>query len=187
MRDNIFTYIDENLNYVLQNPDKVLYFRPSNVGKKIAVFAMVKEESGVYRNLQITKEQSNWTFSWTPIMYLFNGPCYSIKNDYITLHGLVAFNANNIDGFKIKELNYKKYNVGVLVVFNDGSATHVIRHKAKDFEKKGGLDYFINLLKEHKEYNPVQEEYYMIEDYDNVDNTYTISELQKSKTKQLTK
>ena len=46
-------YIDENLNRIIQNPDSVLYLRPYNVGNKRAWGAMVKEEQGVYRKVQI--------------------------------------------------------------------------------------------------------------------------------------
>ena len=49
-------YIDENLSEIMQNPDSVLYLRPYDVGNKRALFAMVKEEQGVYRKVQITKE-----------------------------------------------------------------------------------------------------------------------------------
>ena len=67
-------YIDENLSEIMQNPDSVLYLRPYDVGNKRALFAMVKEEQGVYRKVQITKEQSKMSFPFEPICCFYEGP-----------------------------------------------------------------------------------------------------------------
>jgi len=66
-----FEYIDENLNRIIENPNSVLYYKPGYVGKKVALFAMIREEPGVYRSLQITEEESILIFPWEPIRVFF--------------------------------------------------------------------------------------------------------------------
>ena len=41
----------------------------------------------------------------------------------------------------------KILNVGVFATFNDGSSTFVWRERSKNFEKKGGIQPYIDLLK----------------------------------------
>ena len=120
-----FEYIDENLNKIIQNPDSVLYLRPDVVRKKQALFAMVKEEQGIYKNVQVTREQSKMTFPLEPIYYFYNGPGYLFLKKYIILHNWLALNTTNLDGFKFKRLDNFKGFVGIFATFNDGSATFV--------------------------------------------------------------
>ena len=186
-------YIDENLDRIIKNPNCVLYLRPNDVGKKQALFAMIKEEPGVYTNLQITKEQSKLTFPWEPIYYFYNGPGYLYLKDFIVFRNWLAINSINLEGFRYKTLDWHKIaNLGVFATYSDGSASFVERKKSKEFEKNGGIQAYIDLLKQHKEYNPQREYYQIIDFYNAVDNTFIIPELQgkvedKSKVKSLTK
>ena len=62
--------------------------------------------------------------------------------------------------------------------FNDGSATFVKRQTTKEFEKKGGIQAYIDLLKQHKEYDPKYDTYRNIEAYyRHNDDTIVIPEL----------
>lgn len=173
-------YIDENLNRIMQNPDSVLYLRPyavGNKGNKRALFAMVREEQGVYRKVQITKEESKMTFPFEPICRLYNGPGYFYLNNFIVLNSnTFALNTTNLDGFKAKPLVGDK--TGVFATFSDGSATFVWRERPKKFEKKGGIQPYIDLLKKYKEYEPKHDTYKYIEGFDEVDGLFVIPELQ---------
>lgn len=185
-------YIDENLNRIMQNPDSVLYLRPYDIGNKQALFAIVKEEQGVYKKVQITKEQSKMTFPFEPIYWFYNGPGYYYLKNFITFHNCLALNTTNLDGFKAKTLENKIYNVGIFATFNDGSATFVIREKTKKFEKQGGIESYIDLLKQYKEYAPKHDTYEIIEYHSVNDDTFIIPEFEKKteeqpKIKKLTK
>ena len=193
MIETQLTYIDENLDRIIKNPDAVLYLRPSDVGRKKALFAMVKEEPGVYSNLQITKEQSKWTFPFEPIYYFYNGPGRLYLKDFIIFRNWLALNSINVDGFRSKTLDWHKIaNLGIFATYNDGTASFVERKPPKEFEKNGGIQAYIDLLKQHKEYNPQHEYYQILDFYDEVDNKVIIPELQenvegKAKIKTLTK
>lgn len=169
-------YIDENLNRIMQNPDSVLYLRPYDVGNKRALFAMVREEQGVYRKVQITKEESKMTFPFQPIYSLYNGPGYFYLNNFIVLNSnTFALNTTNLDGFKAKLVGNK---IAVFATFSDGSATYVWCERPKKFEKKGGIQPYIDLLKKYKEYEPKHDTYKYIESSDEVDGLFVIPELQ---------
>ena len=186
-------YIDENLNMIIQNPDSVMYLRPYDIGNKKALFAIIKEEEGVYKKVQITKEQHKMNFPFEPIYWFYKGPGYFYLKDYIVFDNYLALNATNLDGFKRQTLDGRKlFNVGVFATFNDGSATFVKRQTAKEFEKKGGIQAYIDLLKQHKEYEPKYDTYKCIEAYSHNDDTFIIPELQErieeqQKVKKLTK
>ena len=199
MIEPYFEYIDENLDWIIQNPHSVLYLKPYYVGKKLALFAMVKEEQGVYRNLQITKEQSKLTFPFEPIYWFYKsaGHWFLKENRDIVIENYMALNSTNLEGFKVKTLDGPKvFNVGIFATFNDGTAAFVRRKREKEFQKQGGIQFYINLLKKFKEYD-LQHEHYKILDYyiqnnSNDDNRIIIPELQekeedKSKVKTLTK
>ena len=172
-------YIDENLNKMMQNPDNVLYLRAYDTGRKRALFAIVKEEEGVYKKVQITKEQSKMDFPWEPIRLFYNGPGYFFLEKFISFHNELSLNITHLDGFKAKILENKIYNVGIFATFDDGSATFVIREKAKKFEKQGGIQSYIDLLKQYKEYHPQHDTYEMIESHRVDEDTFIIPELQK--------
>lgn len=172
-------YIDENLNKIMQNPDSILYLRPYDIGHKKALFAIVREDQGVYKKVQITKEQSKMEFPFEPIYWFYNGPGYFLLKDFISFHNVLALNTANLDGFKTKILENKIYNVGVFATFNDGSATFVICEKAKKFEKQGGIASYIDLLKQHKDYDPQHDTYEIIEYHSVSDDTFIIPELQE--------
>ena len=173
-------YIDENLNRILQNPDSVLYLRPDDIGNKRALFAMVKEEEGVYKKLQITKEQSKMSFPWEPIYWFYRGPGYLLLKNFMSFHNIFALNTANLDGFKVEALDESRFfDIVIFAVFNDGSATFVKRQRKKRFEKEGGIQTYINLLKQYKDYEPKHESFKFIESYDNGTNTFIIPELQE--------
>lgn len=179
-------YIDENLNRIIQNPDSVLYLRPYDVGNKRALFAMVKEEQGVYRKVQITKEQSKMNFPFEPIYWFYKGPGYFYLKDFIVLNSNnLALNTTNLDGFESKSLGESKIlNVGVFATFSDGSSTFVWRERAKKFERQGGIQPYIDLLKKYKEYEPKHDTYKFIESYNEVDGVFVIPEFQEKMVEQ---
>lgn len=173
-------YIEENLNRIMQNPDNVLYLRPYDIANKQALFAMVKEEQGVYKKVQITKEESKMTFPFGPLYWFYNGPGYYFLKNFICFDNTLALNLTNLDGFKAKELDGSKvFNVGVFATFSDGSATFVIRERKKKFEKRGGIKPYIDLLRNYKEYNPKYDTYEFIERYSTDEDTFIIPKFQE--------
>lgn len=171
-------YIEENLNRIVQNPDSVMYLKPYDIGKKRALFAIVKEEQGVYKKVQITKAQSKGNFPFEPIYWFYQGPGYFYLKNFIVFNNWIALNITNLEGFKHKTLEESKiFKVGVFATFNDGSATFVKRQTAKEFEKKGGIQAYINLLKQHKEFEPKYDTYKYIEAHSYNDDTFVIPEL----------
>ena len=174
-----FSYIKENIERINQNPDSVFIIRPGLVGKKIALFALVKEDAGVYKHVQLTKEVSNWVFPATPIYDFHNGPGYYLLDNYITFNDYRAVNITNLEGFKLVPNKAKVLNTELYVTFNDGTADFIIRGRAKSFEKNGGIEPYIKLLKEHKEYNPQYETYDVIDKYYVGNNTFIIPKLQE--------
>lgn len=178
-------YIDENLNMIIQNPDSVMYLRPYDIGNKRALFAVVKEEEGIYKKVQITKEQHKMNFPFEPIHWFYQGPGYFYLKDFIVLDNWLALNTTNLDGFKHKLLEESKiFKVGIFATFNDGSATFIKRQTPKEFEKKGGIQAYIDLLKQHKAYEPKYDTYKYIESYNQNDDTFIIPELQQKKEEQ---
>lgn len=173
-------YIDENLQEIMANIDSVLYIKPYDVKNKIALFAVIKEKPGVYRKIQISKEQSKGMFPFEPIYWLNKGPMYFSLNDFIpVLENWMALNTKNMDGFKAKKLDdNRRYNIGIFAAFNDGSATFCIREKEKKFKKYGGIEPYNNRLKAFKNPNLQYEKYYpIISDNFNNEDTCIISEL----------
>lgn len=51
--------------------------------------------------------------------------------------------------------------------------------KEKKFENQGGIQSYIDLLRQHKEYNPQHETYEIIKCYDTGGDTFAIQKLQK--------
>lgn len=174
-----FIYIKENLKRIMQDPDSVFIIRTGHIEKKKALFALVKEEAGVYKNIQLTEKQSDWTFPGEAIWYFFNGPGYFLSDGYITFLNRKAVNITNLEEFRLSPLREKFFNMGLYAAFNDGSATFLIRDRAKSFEKNGGIKPYIKLLKEHKEYNPQFETYDVIENYYVGDDTFVIPQPQE--------
>lgn len=174
-------YIDENLNRIIQNPDSVMYVRPYDIGNGRALFAMVKEEQGVYRKLQITKEESKMTFPFDPLYWFYNGPGYCFLKDFICFNDTIALNIAKLDGFKTKDLAASKiFNVAIFATFDDGSATFVIRERKKSFEKQGGIQSYIDLLRQYKEYEPKHDTYEFIEQHSIYGDTFVIPKLKKT-------
>ena len=62
-----FEYIQENLLYIMENQDAVMYIKAYDIGKQRALFAVVKAEDGVYKKVQITKGQSKLNFPVEPM------------------------------------------------------------------------------------------------------------------------
>lgn len=173
-----FNYIEENLNRIIQNPDSVLYLRPYDIRNKRALFAVVKEEQGLYRKIQITKEVSKMIFPFEPLYWFYNGPgCFFLK-DFICFNNILALNSTNLDGFIAEEFDERKI-VGIFAIFEDGSATFVIRKSKKRFEKQGGLQPYIDLLRQYKEYESNYDTYEIIECYSTDGDTFVIPKLQE--------
>ena len=179
-----FSYIDENLTQILQNPDSVLYLKPYDVGKKRALFAILKEGQGIYKKIQITKEQSKGDFPWEPIYQFFKGPGYLYFNNFIVMnHNWIALNLTNLEGFKEKILSEKFYKIAIYALFNDGSATLVTREGEKKFQKQGGINAYLDLLKKYKKINTTHETYQWIDGYvSESETTVIVPELQEEKT-----
>lgn len=173
-----FNYIEENLNRIIQNLDSVLYLRPYDIENKRALFAVVKEEQGLYRKIQITKEVSKMTFPFEPLYWFYNGPGHFFLKDFICFNNILALNSTNLDDFIAEELDERKI-VGIFATFDDGSATFVIRKSKKRFEKQGGLQPYIDLLRQYKEYESNYDTYEIIECYSNDDDTFVIPKLQE--------
>lgn len=171
-------YIDENLNKIIQNSDKVLYLRPYDIGHKQALFAIVKEDQGVYKKVQLTKGQSKMSFPWEPIYWFYKGPGHFLLKDFISFHNILALNTTNLDGFKATTIENKIYNVGIFATFNDGSATFVIRERAKKFDKQGEIQPYTDLLKQYKKYDPQYDTYEIIELHNVNNDTFIIPKLQ---------
>lgn len=174
-------YIDENLNIVMQNPDSVMYLRPYDIGNKRALFAVIREDQGVYKKVQITKEQSKMRFPFEPIYYFYNGPGYFLLKDFIAFDNSLALNPTHLDGFRFKEIeNDKIFKIGVFATFSDGSATPIIRNTKREFNKKGGLQFYIDELKKYKDCEQQYETYQIIECFSTDDDTFVIPELQQA-------
>ena len=171
-------YIDENLNKIIENPDSVMYIRPYDIKNKRALFAIVKEEDGVYKKVQISKEQHKMNFPIEPIYWFYKGPGYFYLKNFIVVENWLALNINNLEGFKYKNLEDSKFfKIGIFATFNDGSATSITRKTQKEFQKKGGIEAYIDLLKQYKEYNPQYDIYHIIEAYSIDNHTFEIPEL----------
>ena len=180
-----FKYIDENVNQIIEHPDNVFYIRPYDVGKKLALFAMVKEEEGVYRLLQLTKEQSRFTFPFEPLYWFGKeqGHLYYERNQDIIIDNNVSLNPTNLESFQSRRLEEAKIlKVGIFATFYDGTCTLIQRKSEKDLQKKGGIQYYADLLGTNKENHSQQECYYTIECYNTGNNTFVIPELQNNKT-----
>lgn len=182
-------YIDDNLQEIMANPDSVMYLRQYDIGRKRALFAIVKEKQGIYKKVQITKEQSKSNFPFEPIYWFYKGPGYLYLKNFIVFDNWLALNITNLEGFKHTTLEESKiFKVGVFATFNDGSATFVKRQTTKEFEKKGGIQAYIDLLKQHKEYDPKYDTYRNIEAYySHNDDTIVIPELLAPKDLELKK
>lgn len=181
-------YIDDNLQEIMANPDSVLYLKPYDIKNKKALFAIVKGQNGIYKKLQITKEQSKLSFPFEPIYWFYQGPGYLYLKDFIVLDNWLALNTTNLDGFRSYKIDdYKKYNMAIYALFSDGSATFITRENEKKYNKNGHLDSYYNLLKQYKEPNIQQETYYCIDNYINERNTIVIPELLAPKDLELKK
>lgn len=176
----MFRYIDENLNKILKSPESVLFIRPLDVGKKKALFAIVKEDEGIYRHIQITKEMSNSNFPFDPIYLLYNDRGDELLKNFIkpTCDSDLALNIHHLEGFKIVKLEqYKILNIGIYAIFEDGTATFVTRERKKYFQKHGGIKPYVRSLEKYDEYIPQHDMYYCIEHHYLKDNIYVVPEL----------
>lgn len=179
-----FKYISDNLNRILQNPGSVLYLEPDNVGRKKALFAMIRESEGVYKKIQITEEQSNWTFPFEPIYCFYKGAGHLFLKNFISFYNIRALNISNLDGFKYEKYDDRKVNIYIYATFCDGTAAFVKRLPEKQFLKECGIEAYINLIREHKEYNPQYKTYEIIDSYNDGSNTFIIPQLQVKKEEQ---
>lgn len=161
----IINYIDENLEKVINNPDKVLYLRTYDVRNKSALFAVLKEDTGIYKKVQITKEQSKMIYPWEPLLWFDTSAAGNLLlKDFIILNSNnLALNKNNIDGFKIIKNGNFGYNIEIYAVFSDGTATFVRREREKTFNRNGGIDSFNKLLENYKDNKVNNNKYHIIE------------------------
>ena len=120
-------FIDKNIKEVRKNLKNILYIRPYDIDSKRALFAVIKEEKGIYRRIQITEEMSKWNFPFETLNMFFEGPGHSFIKDFIILRqSNLAINKTNLEKFGYIKLNgYKIYNIGICALFNDGVATRI--------------------------------------------------------------
>ena len=112
-------FIDKNIKEVRKNLKNVLYIRPYDIDSKRALFAVIKEEKGIYRRIQITEEMSKWNFPFETLNMFFEGPGHSFIKDFIILNG----NATILNPAHFKGFNY--YQLNIYALFNDGVATRI--------------------------------------------------------------
>ena len=176
-----FEYINENLEAVIDNPDKVMYIKPYSMGNKSALFAVLKEDDGIYKRLQLTKAQSKLHFPIEPIFNFYRGPGYFYLKNFTVFDNMVALNINYFDGFKCKYMQGQKYfNLGVFALFNDGTATYIAGDNDRKFLHTGGFKKFYNLLDPRVACSEKDDTYEIIESYRDGDNdTFIIPSLQK--------
>ena len=170
-----FEYLDDNLEKVLQNPKSVVCFKPYDIGNKEALFAIVKESEGVYKKIQLTKEQSQLEFPFVPITLFKDGPGHSILKKFMIFDGMIAVNTDNMDGFMFKYHEKDKKNVGIFATFIDGSATLVACKKLKKFKEDGELGPYTAMLNKNKDCKRTHDSYLVIEDHKTDDDTFIIN------------
>ena len=169
-----FIINDENLEKVSENKDNILCIKPFNVENKKALFALMKLNNVLYYRTQLTESQSRLTFPFEPIYFLDKYTDFDFS-DYVVLHNQDAFNSKHLEGFKYKFSVDKKY-ARLYATFNSGVATYVQIEKTKGFLKHNGIEPYVELLEEHKEFKPTHEYYKILEYYDNGVGYYNIEE-----------
>ncbi len=188
-----FNYISDNLEEILENPNRVLYLRRGDVGNKRALFAIIKQEDGVYKKLQITKEQGKGIFPTEPFYVFKQGPGYNFLDGFICIDNMIVLNMYHLENFVAEQLDEKKNPlIGIYAGFDDGSATLATAVKGKNFIKSNGIEAYRNILKELKGYDPKHDTYQVIESIIFDNDTLVIPELQGKKddlplTRKLTK
>ena len=180
-----FEYIQENLLYIMENPEAVMYIKAYDIGKQRALFAVVKAEDGVYKKVQITKGQSKLNFPVEPMFLFSQGPGFFFLENFYVYDNLYAFNKDYFEGFKSKDLDNRTYfNLGVYAVFNDGTATHIINDNNTTFNLKGGVKQYIRLLDTNNvSFTQTHDKYEIIERYQEDDDTFVIPKLRNKKDK----
>lgn len=174
----LFEYIDENLKEVIENPQNVILIKPLANKNKMALYAIIKEKPGIYKKLQLTKEQYKMEFPFEPICHFYNGPGYLYLKQFLIFYNWIAVNITQLEGFRQTPLGKKNKQVGVYALFADGSATLVGIEKQKRFEKNGGIQKYTDLLTPYQESVLTHDDYKVIEYYDVKDDTFVIPELQ---------
>lgn len=175
-------YINENLTKVIENPESVMYIKPYVVGDNKALFAVIKEDEGIYKKIQLTKFQSIYSFPIEPFYYFL--PAYYFLKDFTIYDNLAAFNINFFDGFKSKLLTNNTYNnLGIFATFNDGSATFISEDNDTTFQYKGGIKKYENLLEPRVPINQTHDTYEIIESYGNDENDTFVIPCLKNKEK----
>lgn len=180
----LFQYIDKNLQEVIKNPQNVMFIKPLYKKNKLALYAIVKEKEGIYKKVQLTKEQNKLEFPFEPICHFYNGPGYFYLKDFLIFNNWIAVNIFNLDGFESVPWGERNKNTSVYAVFNDGSAVFVDVKNTKKFGKDGGLQKYTDLLKPYKEPSLTHDTYEVIEYYDNENDTFVIPKLKNISNKQ---
>ena len=175
----MYEFKTDNIKEILNNLDNVLYITP-DYRKQIeyvdewALFAIIKEEKGVYKKVQITTFMSCQNFKITDVFNRFIEEYTSnCLKDFILLKGnATLLNPAHFKGFNYSLLNEK--HTRIYALFNDGVATH-IDHYENDMKPY--------LVKDSKD------NYEIIEDYCfGIMEHCTIPKLkEKTKTKKLSK
>lgn len=173
----LFQYIDKNLQEVIKNSQNVMFIKPLYKKNKLALYAVVKEKEGVYKKVQLTKEQNKLEFPFEPIYHFYDGPGYLYLKDFLIFHNSIAVNIFNLDGFKSAPWDKRNKNTSVYAAFNDGSAVFVDVKNTKKFEKDGGIQKYTDLLKPYKEPSLRHDTYEVIEYYNSKDDTFVIPTL----------
>lgn len=121
----MFEFKSDNIKEILNNLDNVLYIYP-DYRKQItyveewALFAIIKEEKGVYKKVQITTFMSSQNFKITDVFNRFIEEYTSnYLKDFILLNG----NATILNPAHFKGFDY--YQSNIYALFNDGVATHI--------------------------------------------------------------
>ncbi len=179
-----FKYYEENLKKVIENPNSVLFIKPYEIGNQKSLYAVVKEEDGVYRRLCLTEKMNKNFFPIEPLCYLKNGPLYFHLKNYIGFSNYIALNMDNLDSFCSEDLKGKIFNTAIFGVFNDGSSVFIKRTTKHAFKREGGIQTYNDLLELYKEVKMHDESYSIC--FPENSNVAVIPELQNDKGKKLT-
>lgn len=121
----MYEFKSNNIKEILNNLGNVLYIYP-DYRKQIeyveewALFAIIKEEKGVYKKVQITTFMSSQIFKITDVYSKFIEEYTSnYLKDFILLNG----NATILNPAHFKGFNY--YQLNIYALFNDGVATRI--------------------------------------------------------------
>lgn len=125
MYEKMYEFKSDNIKEILNNLSNVLYIYP-DYRKQIeyveewALFAIIREEKGVYKKVQMTTFMSSQIFKITDVYSKFIEEYTSnYLKDFILLNG----NATVLNPAHFKGFNY--YQSNIYALFNDGVVTRI--------------------------------------------------------------